>query len=80
MLEEHPAVAEAAVFARPHAEWGEAIVAALVVPDGEAAPNAAELRDTRRGRLAGYKVPKSIELVTRLPRTASGKLLRRDLT
>ncbi len=79
VLEEHPRVAEAAVFARPHPEWGESVTA-LVVPDGELAPSAAELRDHVAERLAGYKVPKSFELVTRLPRTPSGKLLRRELS
>ncbi len=79
VLEEHPRVAEAAVFARPHPEWGESVIA-LVVPDGEDAPSAAELRDHVVERLAGYKVPKSFELVTRLPRTPSGKLLRRELS
>ena len=53
---------------------------ALVVADGEHAPSAAELRDHVAERLAGYKVPKSFELVTRLPRTPSGKLLRRELS
>ena len=79
VLEEHPRVSEAAVFARPHSDWGESVTA-LVVPDGERAPTAAELRDHVAARLAGYKVPKAFELVTRLPRTSSGKLLRRKLT
>ena len=78
VLEEHPAIAEAAVLARAHPLWGEAVTA-LVVPDGERAPTAAELREHCAARLAGYKVPKSFELVTRLPRTPSGKLLRREL-
>ncbi len=79
VLEEHPQVAEAAVFARPHPEWGESVTA-LVVADGEIAPSAAELHEHVSSRLAGFKVPKRFELVTRLPRTASGKLLRRELT
>ena len=78
VLEEHPRVAEAAVFARAHPEWGESVTA-LVVPDGDVAPSAAELREHVSSRLAGYKVPKSFEFVTQLPRTPSGKLLRREL-
>jgi O-succinylbenzoic acid--CoA ligase len=78
VLEEHPAVAEAAVFAREHPMWGESVTA-LVVADGERAPTASELREHCTARLAGYKVPKAFELVERLPRTPSGKLLRRDL-
>ena len=79
ILEEHPQVAEAAVFARPHPEWGESVTA-LVVAEGEIAPSAAELHQHVASRLAGFKVPKRFELVTRLPRTPSGKLLRRELT
>jgi o-succinylbenzoate---CoA ligase len=79
VLEEHSGVAEAAVFARSHLEWGESVTA-LIVPAGEPAPSAAELRQHCAARLAGYKVPKAFELVTRLPRTPSGKLLRRELT
>ena len=77
VLEEHPGVAEAAVFAREHPMWGESVTA-LVVADGEDAPPAA-LRDHCAARLAGYKVPKAFEFVTKLPRTPSGKLLRREL-
>jgi acyl-CoA synthetase (AMP-forming)/AMP-acid ligase II len=50
------------------------------VPAGETAPTAADLRAHCAARLAGYKVPKAFELVTTLPRTSSGKLLRRELT
>jgi O-succinylbenzoic acid--CoA ligase len=78
VLEEHPQLAEAGVFGRPHPVWGEA-VSARVVPSGEVAPTADELRAYCSERLAGYKVPKTFELAKRLPRTASGKLLRREL-
>ena len=79
VLEEHPQVAEAGVFARTHPVWGEAVTA-RVVPSGEVAPTADELRAYCSERLAGYKVPKAFELAKRLPRTPSGKLLRRELT
>jgi acyl-CoA synthetase (AMP-forming)/AMP-acid ligase II len=79
VLEEHPQVAEAGVFGRAHGRWGEAVTA-RIVPRGEIAPTSAELRAHCVERLAGYKVPKSFELAKRLPRTASGKLLRRELT
>ncbi len=78
VLAEHPGVAEAAVFARPHPIWGEAIVA-LVVPRDGAAPDAAALRLHCLERLAPFKVPKAFELVGELPRTASGKVRRADL-
>lgn len=78
VLETHPAVAEAAVHARPDDEWGEAVVATVVLRDGMRA-DADELRAHVRARLAPFKVPKAIAFTAALPRTASGKLLRRDL-
>jgi acyl-CoA synthetase (AMP-forming)/AMP-acid ligase II len=77
-LESHPAVSEVAVFARPDAEWGERVVAAVVLREGaQAAPD--DLRAHAASRLAGFKVPKEVELRPALPRTASGKLRRAEL-
>jgi O-succinylbenzoic acid--CoA ligase len=76
VLREHPAVADAGVFARPHPEWGEAVIARVVL---RAEATEAELRAFAADRLARFKVPKTIEPVDALPRTASGKLLRREL-
>jgi O-succinylbenzoic acid--CoA ligase len=72
----HPAVADAAVVGRPDPEWGEAI-AAFVVLRGPAREE--ELRAWCRERLAPHKVPKRIEVVDTLPRSAAGKLLRARL-
>jgi len=77
-LLEHPAVADAGVFARPDEQWGESLVAVVVVRDGVAV-EAGELRAFCAERLASFKVPKAIEFSERLPRTESGKLLRRKL-
>jgi acyl-CoA synthetase (AMP-forming)/AMP-acid ligase II len=65
------------VFGRPDPEWGEAVTARVVLRDGA---TEAELRAWARERLAAFKVPKAIEPAAALPRTGSGKLLRRELT
>ncbi len=77
-LESHAAVAAAAVVGRPDAEWGEAVTA-VVVPVEGAEPTAAELIAHCREALAPAMVPKRVELVAELPRTASGKLQRARL-
>ncbi|HWF53522.1 MAG TPA: AMP-binding protein [Solirubrobacteraceae bacterium] len=77
-LLEHPDVVDAGVFARPDPEWGEAIVATIVARPG-ASPTADALGEFVGARLARFKVPKAFEFATELPRTASGKLLRRQL-
>jgi acyl-CoA synthetase (AMP-forming)/AMP-acid ligase II len=60
------------VVGRPDEEWGEAVVA-YVVADGVSDE---ELLAHCRDRLAGYKVPRAIERIAEVPRTASGKALK----
>ncbi|MGH2950411.1 MAG: AMP-binding protein, partial [Solirubrobacteraceae bacterium] len=76
VLLEHPAVADAGVFGRRDPEWGEAVTARVVL---HAPATEEELRAWVAGRLARFKVPKAIEVADVLPRTGSGKLLRREL-
>ena len=64
---------------RPDPQWGEAVVATVVLHDGSHA-EAEELRAHVASQLARYKVPKEIVFAAALPRTPSGKLLRRKLS
>ena len=75
-LYEHPAVVEAAVVGLPHPVLGEDVAAAVVV---RSPASARELQDLVRARLAEHKVPHRIVLVDRLPRNASGKVVKTDV-
>jgi acyl-CoA synthetase (AMP-forming)/AMP-acid ligase II len=76
VLLQHPAVSEAVAFGSPHASWGEEVVAAVVLK-GETTEK--ELIAFARERLADYKVPKKLFIVEQIPRTATGKIQRRNV-
>jgi acyl-CoA synthetase (AMP-forming)/AMP-acid ligase II len=76
VLHEHSGVRDCAVIGVPDARWGEAVKAIIVK---RAEVTAEELIAFARERIAGFKVPKSIDFIEVLPRNASGKILKKDL-
>jgi acyl-CoA synthetase (AMP-forming)/AMP-acid ligase II len=78
ILCEHAAVGEAAVIGVPDAKWGEAVKAIIVPRDGHVVDPDELLRHCRT-RLAGFKLPKSIDVVADLPRNATGKIQKKNL-
>lgn len=74
----HPAVLEAAVLPVPDEKWGEVPIALVVLKEGVQA-GAMELIEHCRTRLAHYKCPRAVEFVESLPKTGTGKVLKRDL-
>ncbi|QLC24582.1 fatty acid--CoA ligase [Parasphingopyxis algicola] len=77
-LYEHPHVSEAAVIGIPDEKWGEA-VKAIVVPKPNQEVDEAHVISFVRERIAGFKTPKSVDVIAEMPRNASGKILRKDL-
>ena len=79
VLAAHPAVDEVAVAGVPSEEWGEEVVAFVVVVDGADCPSLEQLREFARERLADHKLPRRVVPIAVLPRNALGKVLRHEL-
>lgn len=77
ILYEHPGVTEVAVIGIPDERWGEAVKAVAVRSDP--ALTGEDLIAFARGKIASYKLPKTVDFVDALPRNANGKILKRDL-
>jgi len=77
-LEQHPGIFDVAVFGIPSEQWGEQVHAAVVLAAG-ASLSEADVVAYARQHLAGYKCPRSVSFMNELPRTGSGKLLKREL-
>jgi acyl-CoA synthetase (AMP-forming)/AMP-acid ligase II len=78
VLYAHPAVADAAVIGLPDQTWGERVTAVVTLRPGAQA-GAGDIISSCRQRLAGFKTPKQVVFVDELPKTVSGKILKREL-
>src|SRR5215471_17317257 len=76
VLLRHPAVEEAVTFGIPHPSWGEEVAAAVVL---SREVEKRELTEFCRQYLADFKVPRQLYFVTEIPRTATGKIQRRNV-
>ena len=77
-LDQHPEIYDVAVFGIPSEEWGEAVHATVVLSPGSSLTGE-EITAFARENLASYKVPRSVDFTGELPRTGSGKVLKRQL-
>ncbi len=78
VLMEHPAVSDTAVIGIPDDEWGESVCAMIVLKAGQTA-NDTDIVDFMKEHLAGYKKAKKVVFVDDIPRTLTGKILKREL-
>jgi O-succinylbenzoic acid--CoA ligase len=79
VLHQHAQVRDVCVIGAPDDEWGERVVAVVVAHDASAPPTLTELRAFARVQLTASKLPRELRLVEEIPRSASGKALRRHL-
>lgn len=74
----HEAVLDVAVIGVPNEKFGEALLAFVVLKEGSSM-DAAELIEFCRDRIAGYKIPRQLEIISEMPRNPSGKILKKEL-
>ncbi len=78
IIAQHPKVLEVATIGVPDKKWGETCMAVVVAKPG-AECTEKEIIDYCEGKLARYKIPRSVEFVSELPKNASGKILKKEL-
>jgi O-succinylbenzoic acid--CoA ligase len=81
ILLQHPAIAECCVFGKEDKEWGAIVIAAIILHQPLSSISLAEIRDfCRQQGLSSYKIPKAIDIRHSLPKSASGKILRQQVS
>jgi len=78
VLSQHPSIAEVTIIGLPDPTWGEAVTAVIVPADG-CSVSLEEVKAFCQGKIAGYKVPKGIQLVDVIPKNETGKVVKREL-
>ncbi len=78
ILQEHPSIFEVAVIGVPSEKWGEEVKAVVVLKDGENISESEIIQFCER-KLAGFKKPKTVEFIDKLPRNLTGKILKKEL-
>jgi len=74
----HPAVVDVAVIGVPNEKYGESLLAFVVLGDG-ASLSVADMVKFCRDKIAGYKIPRQLEIIAEMPRNPSGKILKKEL-
>jgi long-chain acyl-CoA synthetase len=78
VLYEYEGIAEVAIFGTPHEELGEEVTAVIAMKEGKSATEA-EIIAFAKERVAAYKYPRRVTFMDELPKTATGKILKREL-
>ena len=78
LLSSHDAILEVAVFGVDDEEWGQRLKAVIVLREGASCAED-DVKSHVKSNLAAYKVPRDVEFVDELPRTSTGKVLKREL-
>lgn len=76
---EHPAIADCAVVGLKDDEWGQKIVALVVLKPKTETFNIEEFNNWAKSRMAGYCIPKEIKIITSIPKNAMGKVNKKEL-
>jgi len=78
VLNQHPSIAEVTVIGLPDSTWGQAVTAVIVPTEGSDV-SLEDVKELCKEKIAGYKIPKAIKLVDKIPRNETGKVIKREL-